>query len=72
MNGFQKKILERALEPHNYHNTSSYEREFARNLLEKYEDIELTPAQNKIINQLSSKVKSFGKRKPPEDADLYE
>jgi len=56
MNGFQRKILERVLEPHNSHITTSYEKNFARSVLEKYADIDLTESQNKIVNQISSKI----------------
>ena len=54
MNGFQEKIIEKAMD--NDHKLSSWECEFVENLSEKSDRYELSDKQNEILNRISEKV----------------
>ncbi len=54
MNGFQKRIIERANESD--HKLSSWEIDFIESLSNKADNYELSDKQNEILNRISEKV----------------
>lgn len=54
MNGFQRRIIERAYE--NDHKLNSWECDFIESLSEKSDNYELSNKQNEILNRIGEKV----------------